>query len=218
MTRRFDLLIFDWDGTLADSTALITSSIQLAFADAGLPVPSRRDASFVIGYGLSDAMQHLAPQASTTQIARIVEAYKHHYLARDGEIALFEGVQDALAHYRQAGYQLAVATGKSRRGLDRVLDQTGLGVCFDATRCADECHSKPHPQMIEELLEVLEVDTSRAVMVGDTTHDLQMAVNANTASLAVSYGAHPREDLAAMAPLGLFDSFTELDSWLRKHG
>ncbi|GAB3250214.1 HAD family hydrolase [Chitinimonas naiadis] len=218
MAERFDLLIFDWDGTLADSTALITHSIQQAFADAGLPVPNRKQASFVIGYGLNEAMQYLAPAAGQEEVARVVEAYKHHYLARDGEIALFEGVADALAHYKAAGYHLAVATGKSRRGLDRVLEQTGLGVYFDATRCADECHSKPHPQMILELVEYLDVPVARSVMIGDTTHDLQMASNAGAAGLGVAYGAHPKDELLALQPLGLFDSFTELDGWLRQHG
>ena len=218
MAERFDLLIFDWDGTLADSTALITHAIQAAFGDAGLPVPSRREASFVIGYGLNEAMQYLAPGAGPDVVGRVVEAYKHHYLARDGEIALFDGVAEALARYQQAGYRLAVATGKSRRGLDRVLEQTGLGRYFDATRCADECHSKPHPQMILELVEDLDVPVTRSVMIGDTTHDLQMAINAGAAGLGVSYGAHPKEELAALQPLGLFDSFGELDSWLVRHG
>jgi phosphoglycolate phosphatase len=218
MARRFDLLIFDWDGTLADSTALITRSIQHAFVDAGLPEPSRRDASFVIGYGLHQAMQHLAPDASKEQVTDIVEAYKRHYLACDGEIALFDGVADALDRYKAAGYGLAVATGKSRRGLDRVLEQTGLAEYFDVTRCADECHSKPHPQMVEEITAFMAVPPARAVMIGDTTHDLQMASNAGMASLGVSYGAHPKADLLALAPLALFDSFPELDAWVVANG
>ncbi|MEH6458345.1 HAD-IA family hydrolase [Chitinimonas sp. JJ19] len=218
MADRFDLLIFDWDGTLADSTALITRSIQLAFADVGLAVPSRQQASYVIGYGLNEAMRFLAPEATATQVAQIVDAYKTHYLARDGEIALFDGVAEALAHYRLAGYQMAVATGKSRRGLDRVLEQTGMGAFFETTRCADECHSKPHPQMLEEITELLGVAPQRSVMIGDTTHDLQMALNAGTPALGVAYGAHPKADLAAMQPLGLFDTFAELDGWLREHG
>jgi len=218
MVDRFDLLIFDWDGTLADSTALITRSIQLAFADVGLAVPSRQQASYVIGYGLNEAMRFLAPEATAAQVGQIVDAYKTHYLARDGEIALFDGVPEALAHYRSAGYQMAVATGKSRRGLDRVLEQTGMGAFFETTRCADECHSKPHPQMLEEITELLGVAPQRSVMIGDTTHDLQMALNAGTPSLGVAYGAHPKADLAAMQPLGLFDTFSELDGWLREHG
>lgn len=218
MAERFDLLVFDWDGTLADSTGLITQSIQQAFAEAGLSVPSREAASYVIGYGLNEAMQYLAPEASGAEVARVVEAYKIHYLARDGEILLFEGVAEALARYKAAGYALAVATGKSRRGLDRVLEQTGLGVYFDTTRCADECHSKPHPQMLEQIVEHLAVPVARTVMIGDTTHDLQMAINAGTAGLGVSYGAHPRENLAELAPLGLFDSFGELDNWLIQYG
>lgn len=218
MAERFDLLIFDWDGTLCDSTAIIAHAIQAAFADAGLPVPTRQQANFVIGYGLTEAMQYLAPQATAADVAGVVEGYKRHYLGRDSEIALFEGVAAAVEHYKQAGYHLAVATGKSRRGLDRVLEQTGLGHCFDVTRCADECHSKPHPQMIEEITDYLGVKRDRAVMIGDTTHDLQMAINAGTSALGVAYGAHPKAELAALSPLGLFDAFHELDHWLRNHG
>ncbi|MGQ5521914.1 HAD-IA family hydrolase [Chitinimonas sp. PSY-7] len=217
MAERFDLLVFDWDGTLADSTGLIAQSIQVAFAEAGLPVPDRAAASYVIGYGLNEAMQYLAPQATTAEVADVVEAYKTHYLSRDGEILLFDGVADALARYKAAGHALAVATGKSRRGLDRVLEQTGLGVYFDITRCADECHSKPHPQMLEEIGTSLMVPAERTVMIGDTTHDLQMAINAGVAGLGVSYGAHPKESLAGLTPLGLFDSFLELDAWLHQH-
>lgn len=218
MAERFDLLIFDWDGTLADSTALIAQSIQSAFGEVGLPVPSREAASFVIGYGLSQAMQHLAPAIDAHQLAEVVDAYKRHYLARDGEIVLFDGVAEALPRYKAAGFHLAVATGKSRRGLDRVMAQTGLAQYFDITRCADECHSKPHPQMIEEITEYLDVSASRAVMIGDTTHDLQMALNAGTAALGVGCGAHPKADLAELAPLALFDSFAELDVWVAEHG
>ncbi|WP_374353790.1 HAD-IA family hydrolase [Chitinimonas sp.] len=218
MAKQFDLLIFDWDGTLADSTALITRSIQAAFAEQGLPVPSQQDARFVIGYGLLQAMLHLAPELDAARLAAVVDGYKRHYLAHDQEIALFDGVLEALPLYREAGYQLAVATGKSRRGLDRVLQQTGLDQYFEVTRCADECHSKPHPQMLEEILDHLDVAPGRAVMIGDTTHDLQMAINAGTAALGVSYGAHPGEDLLALAPLAMFDSFAELDRWVRTNG
>jgi len=218
MAERFDLLIFDWDGTLADSTALITQSIQVAFGEAGLPVPTREKASFVIGYGLADAMRYLAPTATHEQVDEVVEAYKKHYLARDGDIVLFDGVVEALQRYKEAGYLLAVATGKSRRGLDRALDNTGLAPLFDTSRCADECHSKPHPQMIEEITDVLGVSVGRGVMIGDTTHDLQMAANAGMGALGVAYGAHPKHELAALAPLGLFDSFVELDAWVTQHG
>ncbi|MFC4159236.1 HAD-IA family hydrolase [Chitinimonas lacunae] len=218
MTKRFDLIVFDWDGTLADSTALIVHAIQAAFAEAGRPVPSREAASFVIGYALPDAMRYLAPDASDRDLALIMDGYRAHYLARDGEIALFEGVAAALARYKEAGHWLAVATGKSRRGLDRALSSVGFSDLFDITRCADECHSKPHPQMLHEIGDYLGVIAGRTVMIGDTTHDLQMAGNAGTAALGVGYGAHPRAELEALAPLAVFDSFAELDRWLNENG
>lgn len=216
--KRFDLLVFDWDGTLADSTALIVQAIQAAFVEAGLPAPDRRAASFVIGYALPDAMRHLAPAASAADLDRVIDGYRAHYLARDGEIALFEGVAAALARYKEAGYWLAVATGKSRRGLDRALQAAGFAGLFDITRCADECHSKPHPQMLHEIGDYLGVAATRTVMVGDTTHDLQMAGNAGAAALGVGYGAHDRAALEALSPLAVFDSFPELDAWLSANG
>jgi phosphoglycolate phosphatase len=218
MAERFDLLIFDWDGTLSDSTGLITHSIQNAFAEVGLEVPTRQQASFVIGFGLNQAMQYLAPGADEATIAEVVEVYKRHYLARDADILLFDGVPEALARYQEAGYLMAVATGKSRKGLDRALGNTGLDKYFDFSRCADECQSKPHPQMIDEITGRLGVAPARAVMIGDTTHDLQMAANAGTASLGVAYGAHPRHELSALQPLAIFDTFAELDAWVNQHG
>lgn len=217
-SRSFDLLIFDWDGTLADSTALIVHAIQAAFADSGLPPPSRHAASFVIGFGLSDAMRHLAPEADQACIMRVVDAYRHHYLQRDHEIILFEGVQEAMPRYRARGYLLAVATGKSRKGLDRVLVQTGLDALFDITRCADECQSKPHPQMLFDITDYLGVDRQRAVMIGDTTHDLNMAANAGMPALGVSYGAHPQEELVRLAPLAVHERFGLLDEWIMAYG
>jgi phosphoglycolate phosphatase len=216
--ERFDLIVFDWDGTLADSTGLITNSIREAFAELGLAVPTREDASFVIGLGLMQAMQYLAPNATPKQIEDITEAYKHHYLKHDGDILLFDGVVSTLPRLKDDGYLLAVATGKSRKGLDRALAHTGLGHYFDYSRCADECHSKPHPQMLEEITDRLGVEANRAVMIGDTTHDLQMALNAGTAALGVAYGAHPRNELAGLNPLAIFDTFNEFDSWMVHHG
>lgn len=218
MSKRFNALVFDWDGTLANSTALIVHAIQHAFAEVGLAAPSDEEANFVIGYGLNDAMRHLAPHVQLEQVHGIVDAYKHYYLARENEIVLFDGVVDTLARYKQEGYLLAVATGKSRKGLDRALQQTGLDVIFDVTRCADECHSKPHPQMLLEILDYFGLPATHGVMVGDTTHDLNMAENAKMAGIGVSYGAHPRHELAALAPLAICDSFMEFDAWVQAYG
>ncbi|MDR3427721.1 MULTISPECIES: HAD-IA family hydrolase [Silvimonas] len=214
MPQRFDLLVFDWDGTLMDSTGTITQAIQSAFGDVGLDVPSHEQASYVIGYGLKEAMQYLAPGVDDAMVARIVDAYKHYYLARDQHLVLFEGVAEALPRFREAGFMLAVATGKSRAGLDRVLKATGLAHLFEVTRTADEAFSKPHPAMLEYILDFTGVMPNRAVMIGDTTHDLQLGKNAGTASIALSCGAHPTPALLVEQPLAHFDRFSELATWI----
>ncbi|GAB2939164.1 HAD family hydrolase [Aquaspirillum soli] len=216
IASQFRLVVFDWDGTLMDSTAHITRSIQLACQDLGLPIPSRERASHVIGLGLVDALQHACPELKPTQYAEMVAAYRHHYLARDTEVALFDGVEAALAHYQQQpDIFLAVATGKSRMGLDRVLNSTGLDRVFHATRTVDECQSKPHPQMLLELMAYFAVDATETVMIGDTTHDLLMAQHANTHGIGIASGAHPADALQQTQPLACFSSFVEFDQWLR---
>jgi phosphoglycolate phosphatase len=214
MRQDFDLLVFDWDGTLMDSTGTITHAIQLAFADAGLPVPEREKAAYVIGYGLKEAMQYLAPEAGDAEVARIVEAYKHHYLTQDAHLVLFDGVVEALPKLREAGYMLAVATGKSRVGLNRALASTGLADLFEVTRTADEAFSKPHPAMLEYILDFTGVVPKRAIMIGDTTHDLQMGQNAGTATISLGCGAHPVAALQAEKPLAHFDRFIDLATWI----
>ncbi|UXY14995.1 HAD-IA family hydrolase [Chitiniphilus purpureus] len=214
MPKPFDLLVFDWDGTLMDSTATIAQAIQRAFADVGLPVPSDVEARYVIGYGLSEAMAHLAPQADAATIERIVAAYRHYYLAQDQALVLFDGVREWLPRLREAGYLLAVATGKSRVGLERALTHSGLGALFDVTRTADEAFSKPHPAMLHYILDYLSVAPERALMIGDTTHDLQLAQNAGTASVAMTYGAHPLDQMLLLAPVRHFDDFDALARWL----
>lgn len=214
MSRRFDLIVFDWDGTLMDSTAHITHAIQAACRDLGLPVPPRERASHVIGLGLIDAMRTVCPNLPEARYHEMIQAYRHHYLAGGEVIELFDGVKEGIAALKQAGYMLAVATGKSRAGLDRALSATGIGSHFLITRTADECHSKPHPQMLHEITAQLGVSPERTLMVGDTTHDLQMANNAGTLSVGVSYGAHPIEDLMDCEPLAIFDLYDDLQQWL----
>jgi len=212
--RRFDLIVFDWDGTLFDSTALITRCIQAACADCGIDVPSERDASYVIGLGLVDAMRHAAPGLPRERYAELAERYRHHYFAAQHEISLFEGTIPMLRALRERHHWLGVATGKSRRGLDEALASVELRGMFDATRTADETSSKPHPQMLHELMRELGVAPERTLMVGDTTHDLQLAANAGAAGLGVSYGAHEPEAFAAFAPLHVAHSVVELHAWL----
>ena len=216
MSRPFDLIAFDWDGTLIDSTALISGSLQAAAADLGLPVPTHEQASHVIGLGLMQAFEYLFPALEAERYPALTERYRFHFLAKDHEVALFDGVRELLPALRAQGYLLAVATGKARRGLDRALEQSGLLQFFDATRCADETFSKPHPQMLLELIDELNVDAARVLMVGDTTHDLQMAANAGTAAVAVTCGAHPPEELAREPHRVMLASVKDLPDWLAK--
>lgn len=214
MGNRFDLIVFDWDGTLMDSTAAITSAIRSACADLGVRVPSVEKARYVIGMGLIDALRYAVPELDEADYPRLAERYRFHYLAGGHELVLFDGIEELLKVLRGQGYRLAIATGKSRRGLNSVLAQTGLAPHFDATRCADECFSKPHPAMLLELMEELDVEPERTLMIGDTTHDLLMAENAGACALAMSYGAHPVDELESARPLAVFASVGELGQWL----
>lgn len=214
MSGKFDLIVFDWDGTLMDSAAAIVAAIVAASVDLGIEPPSEERARHVIGLGLGDALRLAVPQLDASRYEAMVAAYRRHYLAGDGGLRLFEGVDALLDNLRDRDKLLAVATGKSRVGLDRALSNTGTALQFHATRCADECFSKPHPQMLIELMEELGVAPERTLMVGDTTHDLQMAAAAGTPALAVSYGAHPADVLVQHHSLAQLDSPAGLARWL----
>ncbi|MGC8808210.1 MAG: HAD-IA family hydrolase [Thiomonas sp.] len=216
--QNYDLIVFDWDGTLMDSTAAITGAIQQACGDLGLAVPSREQASYVIGLGLDDALRHAAPDLPHADYPRLAAAYRRHYFALDGQLALFDGVLELLHELRSAGYNLAVATGKSRIGLSRAMDRPELRGLFDTTRTADETFSKPHPAMLQEIMAELASPPQRTIMVGDTTHDLQMARNAQCDAIGVSYGAHDIAQLQTLSPVGLVHSVSELRSFLEQHG
>jgi phosphoglycolate phosphatase len=215
MPKQFDLIVFDWDGTLMDSAGVIAASIQAACCDLGLAEPSEQAARHIIGLGLNEAIAHLLPALPTEDYPRMVERYRHHFLGKDQDIPLFAGAERVVRNLHEAGFFLGVATGKSRRGLDRALDHTGLRTYFHSTRCADECFSKPHPEMLEQLMDELGATRQRTLMIGDTSHDLQMALNAGVASLAVSYGAHLGADLQAYTPLACVNSVEEMETWLR---
>lgn len=215
--QQFDLIVFDWDGTLYDSTALIVDSIQAACADIGQPVPSRQDAAYVIGLGLHDALAHVAPGLTQEQVHAMSLRYRHHYFNSQHALSLFDGTLDMLAELKQRHHWLAVATGKSRSGLNEALSFAELKGVFDATRTADETRSKPHPQMLEEIMRELGVSSERTLMIGDTTHDLQLAVNAGCASVAVSYGAHEPESFADFPTRAVVHSVSELSAWLQTH-
>lgn len=214
MARRYELIVFDWDGTLLDSAGVIVDAIQAACRDLDIPVPTEARARHVIGLGLSDAMRHAVPELAAEDYGRMVERYRHHYLSRDHELRLFHGVEAMLDQLAAAGFLLAIATGKSRPGLDRALHTSGLGPRFVASRCADECFSKPHPQMLEELMDELAVAPQRTIMIGDTTHDLLMAQNAGVDSIGVAYGAHPRAALEALTPRTIAGGIADLHAWL----
>lgn len=216
MTHRpYDLIIFDWDGTLMDSAAKIVRCFQCAATDAGLTPPPDNAVRNIIGLSLKEALDVLLPTARETVRAHVIECYRHHFLNLDTtDTPLFPGVAEGLNMLSAAGFRFAIATGKARRGLDRVLRETGISHYFCATRCADEAKSKPHPQMLYDLLGVTGVQRERALMVGDTTYDLEMARAAAMGSVAVAYGAHERERLLPHGPLGCFDSFADVCQWL----
>ncbi len=214
MTTPYKLLVFDWDGTLMDSTAVITQSIQAACRDLGLPVPSDVDASYVIGLGLGDALRHAAPKLDPRDYDKLSQAYRRHYFAHDNDLTLFPGALDMLFALKAAGHSLAVATGKSRVGLDRALDHSDLRGLFDTTRTADETASKPHPAMLLEIMQELDEAPEITLMIGDTTHDLLMARNAGTAAVGVAYGAHAAQQLADLQPVFLADSLPALERFL----
>jgi phosphoglycolate phosphatase len=215
--KKYDLIVFDWDGTLMDSTTTIVKCLQSAARDLGLQIPSVENASHVIGLGLSDAMHSAMPDLNPKDYPHLVERYRHHFFTQDSELVLFDGVKDMLAELSKAGYFLAVATGKSRVGLNRALNASKLLSLFDATRCADETLSKPNPAMLLELTKELGQDMKRTVMVGDTTHDLLMASNAGADAIAVNYGAHSAEELQELNPVFLANSVAILHDWLRKN-
>jgi phosphoglycolate phosphatase len=215
---KFDLIVFDWDGTLFDSTALIVRCIQNACEDVGAPRPDDAQAAYVIGLGLTDALRHVAPGLPPERYPALGARYRHHYVASQHELSLFPGTVAMLQALKAREHRLAVATGKGRRGLDDALSHSQLHGLFDSTRTADETASKPDPRMLAELMDELGVAPARTLMIGDTTHDLQLARNAGTAGVAVSFGAHERDSFDAFAPLHVAHSTRELHDWLLAHG
>ena len=213
--RRFRLLVFDWDGTLADSAAIIAGALRQACCDLGEPVPDEQAARHVIGLGLVDAMRHVAPSLPRERWGDLAVRYRDHYFARDAEIPLFDGVREMLDELAAAGYLLAVATGKTRAGLARAMARQQIAHMFIATRCADESAPKPSPDMLLHLMARLAAAPDETLMIGDTTHDLLLARAAGVPAVAVTYGAHPASELQREAPLATIDSVPELRAWLR---
>lgn len=211
----FRLLVFDWDGTLMDSIGSIAACTRAVVRELGLREVSEETIRGTIGLGLRETMDVLSPGCDDAMLGRIVDCYRKHWTAAFRDLPLlFAGVGEMLRDLAAEGYLLAVATGKSRRGLDYALDQTGLRETFHATRTADEAISKPHPQMLLDILDDLGVAPREAMMVGDTTYDLEMARSARMAAVGVCTGGHPREELERLGPLACLDRVIELVPWL----
>lgn len=215
--RQFDLIAFDWDGTLFDSTAIIVRCIQRAVVDVGGARPSDQAAAYVIGMALGSALAHAAPDVAPEKYPELGARYRHHYALHQDDLSLFDGVLPLLRALRERHHWLAVATGKSRRGLDEALHAVELQGVFDGSRTADETAGKPDPRMLHELIREFGVEPERTLMIGDTTHDLQMARNAGCASVGVSYGAHEPGGFHALEPRHIAHSVRELHDWLLEH-
>ena len=216
--RQFDLIAFDWDGTLFDSTKIIVRCIQAAVRDVGGKKPTDQAAAYVIGLGLTQALAHAAPDVPPEKYPELGRRYQHHYATHFNDLSLFQGVLPLLDALKARGHLLAVATGKSRRGLDDALHSAELKGVFDGSRTADETAGKPDPLMLRELMAQFGIPPGRLLMIGDTTHDLQMALNADCASVGVSYGAHEPGDFDILMPLYVAHSVQGLHDWLLANG
>ena len=217
MPKQFDLIVWDWDGTLADSTGMITHAVLKAAAQVGLPAIDKQTVSHIIGLGLQEAIHALYGDIPASQAQEMARLYKANYFAGEHEIALFDEAVDLIKALNQQGFKLAVATGKGRRGLNMALQYAGLAPYFHATRTVDECFSKPHPQMLDELMDHLIAAPERTLMIGDTSYDLQMAQNAGVAAIGVIFGAQPAEKWQHLNPIQQFNDFASLSRWLVEH-
>lgn len=213
--RRYDLIVWDWDGTIMDSTPTIVHCIQQACRDLGFKEPDDTLASSVIGLGIQDSLRRAVPWIEPRHFQQLTDRFRYHYLAKDHELDLFVGIRELLEELRADQFLLGVATGKSRVGLNRSLNHHQIGHLFHETRTADESFSKPHPAMLLELSDMTQVPTRRMLMIGDTTHDLDMAANAGVDAVAVTYGAHPPDTLKASPSLAHVDNVTQLSQWLK---
>lgn len=215
MNHQAKLIVFDWDGTLMDSAAHIISCLQTALADLELPPKTDLEIKNIIGLGLREALAALCPEANDTELTTLTTRYREYFFHQEKEpTELFTGARELIKELQSQDYFLAVATGKGRRGLDKELSETGLGELFPVTRCADESHSKPHPQMLLEIIDWYGVEASDTIMIGDTDYDLQMANNANTHAVGVTYGVHEKQRLLDCNPLACVNNIDDLKQWL----
>ncbi len=212
--NKYDLIVFDWDGTIMDSTGLIAECIQLAAKDRGLPIPSTVSAMSIIGLGIQESTLRLFPALDRDAQTAFASAYRKHFVPRDHEAPVYAGIRELLAGLDRPRRFLTVATGKPRMGLERAFGHSGLKSTFHFSRCADEGFSKPHPDMLLKLMDFTGVPPERTLMIGDTIHDLELASNADVAAVAVTYGAHSAELLATRKSVHMVDSVDELARWL----
>ena len=217
LQARFDLIVFDWDGTIMDSTGLIAECIQLAAHDRGLPIPSTEAAKSIIGLGIQESTLRLFPELDQDAQTAFALAYRRHYVPRDHEAPLYDGIRELLETLRHHTRFLAVATGKPRAGLQRAFEHTRLTSAFHFSRCADEGMPKPHPEMLHKLMDFSSMSPQRTLMTGDTTHDLELASNAGVAAVAVTYGAHSVELLSTRTSIATVNTVTELTAWLQQN-
>ena len=214
VNEQFDLIVWDWDGTIANSTGMIVDAIVLAAAQVGLPALDPIAASNIIGLGLKESIHSLFGDLAADKAQQLASQYNANYYAGESAIPLFDGARELIIELHRRGSKLAVATGKGRRGLDLALEHCGLAQYFHETRTMGECFSKPHPQMLDELMEELVVRPERTLMIGDTSYDLEMAQNAGVSSVAVTFGAQSRDKLVRYNPLVIFDKFSDLNDYL----
>jgi phosphoglycolate phosphatase len=217
VSKQFDLIVWDWDGTLADSTGMITKAVVDAAEQVGLPKLDPAAARNIIGLGLKESIHALFGDLPADLAQKLAMQYSANYYAGESEIPLFAGAKDTIIELNRRGFKLAVATGKGRRGLNLALEHCGLGNYFHATRTVDECFSKPHPQMLDELMDILVATPERTLMIGDTSYDLQMAKNASVQAVAVTFGAHSHDKLSSHNSIASFHQFDELSAWLLEH-
>ncbi len=217
--KKYNLLVFDWDGTLMDSAARIVDSLTLAIEQADLPTRAASQLRHIIGLGLNEAIDHLYPEGiNSDQRQLLIQSYRHQFLdANKTPAPLFDGVAEMLETFSEQGYCLAVATGKSRAGLNRALTNTGFQSLFPVSRCADESGSKPHPAMLNEILGEYNLIPSQALMIGDTAFDIEMAHRASVDAVAVTHGAHSRQQLVQAQPLAMLDQINQLPLWLNQN-
>lgn len=214
ITKRFDLIVWDWDGTLANSTGMITEAFVTAAAQVGLPAVPAENVTNIIGLGLKESIFAVYGDIAPELAQKLAQQYSANYYAGEQEIPLFEGAKNTIIELNRRGYKVAVATGKGRRGLNLALQHCGLTQYFHATRTVDECFSKPHPQMLDELMDECVTTPERTLMIGDTSYDMQMAANAGVPAVAVTFGAQSREQLLAYNCIQMFNRFNDLSAWL----